>query len=72
MEEAVIYSTYKLSDEEIKKILDKFPNLKNFKIKNIVDKSLIAGIMIVYSDKIIDLSFKNRLKVISQKLYEQL
>ncbi len=72
MDEAVIFSTYRLSEEEIQEIVKKLLILKNYKIINKIDKSLIAGIVIKFSDKVIDLSFKNRLKIISQKLYEQI
>lgn len=72
MDEAIVYSTYKLSDDELEKLKDIITELKKYQIKNIIDKSLLAGLIIKYSDKIIDLSFKNRLKVLSQKFYEQI
>lgn len=72
MDEAVVFSTYRLSEKEIQEIIKKILILKNYKITNKIDKSLIAGIVIKFSDKVIDLSFKNRLKIISQKLYEQI
>ncbi|GAB4219452.1 MAG: hypothetical protein Fur009_5700 [Candidatus Microgenomates bacterium] len=72
MDEAIVYSTYKLTSEELEKLKEKISELKKYQIKNIADKSLLAGIVIKYSDKIIDLSFKNRLKVLGQKLYEQI
>ncbi|GIW64877.1 MAG: hypothetical protein KatS3mg092_0810 [Patescibacteria group bacterium] len=72
MDEAIVYSTYKLSNDELESLIKKIPQLKKYQIKNIVDKSIIAGIVIKFSDKIIDLSLKNRLKIIFQKLYEQI
>ncbi len=72
MDEAIVYSTYKLSNDELENLIKKIPQLKKYQIKNIVDKSIIAGIVIKFSDKIIDLSLKNRLKIIFQKLYEQI
>ncbi|MCX7956110.1 MAG: F0F1 ATP synthase subunit delta [Patescibacteria group bacterium] len=72
MDEAVIFSTYKLSNDEVNEIVKKIPILKKFKIVNKINKSLIAGLLIKFADKIIDLSFKNRLKIISQNLYEQI
>lgn len=72
MDEVIVYSTYKLSNDELESLIKKIPQLKRYQIKNIVDKSIIAGIVIKFSDKIIDLSLKNRLKIIFQKLYEQI
>lgn len=70
MNEAIIFSTYKLSSDELDEIIKKIPQLKNFKVVNKIDKSLIAGILINFEDKVIDLSLKNRLKMIFKKLYE--
>lgn len=72
MKEATIFSTYQLSDDDIKKIIEKIPELKNFKIINKIDKSLIGGFIVEFEDKIIDLSIKNRLKMIFKKIYEQI
>lgn len=72
MEEAIIYSTYKLSNQEISLILEKIPSLNKFRIINKTDKTLISGIIIKFSDKIIDLSIRNKLKLIFKKIYEQI
>ncbi len=72
MNEAIIITTYLLSNDELNKIKEKIPQLKNFAVKNIIDKSILGGMVIKFADKIIDLSLKNKLKMISQKLYEQL
>jgi len=72
MGEAVILSCYRLTDEEVADLVKKIPQLKLYQIKNIVDKKILGGLVIKFSDKIIDLSLKNRLTVIKEKLYEQL
>ncbi|MGB9883198.1 MAG: F0F1 ATP synthase subunit delta [Microgenomates group bacterium] len=72
MNEAIIITTYLLSNDELNKIKEKIPQLKNFAVKNIIDKGILGGMVIKFADKIIDLSLKNKLKMISQKLYEQL
>ncbi|MCS7093427.1 MAG: F0F1 ATP synthase subunit delta [Patescibacteria group bacterium] len=71
MKKVVIYSTYELSHQEIDKLVEKIPSLKNYQIVNQVDKSLIAGLVIKFADRIIDLSIKGRLNNISKKLYEE-
>jgi F0F1-type ATP synthase delta subunit len=72
MEEAVVLSCYRLTDEELADLVKKIPQLKSYQIKNIVDKKILGGLVIKFSDKMIDLSLKNKLAVIKEKLYEQL
>lgn len=65
----IIYSPYKLSFEEIEEI-KKTLKLTDLKLENEVDESLLAGYLIKYEDKIIDLSIKNLLEKFRKNLYE--
>ena len=66
----VIYSAYKLDTEEIDMIAKKFTFIDKSNIENFVDRSIYAGVIIYYQDKIIDLSLKRGLNKLSKKLYE--
>jgi len=61
-----IISVYSLSKEEIEK-LTKFFSKSSAEIENIIDPSIIGGMIIQQGSKIIDLSIKNRLKNIEKK-----
>lgn len=69
-EKIIIFSPYVLGQNEIDSLLNCFPNLKNKSAENIVDLSLIGGVIIQYSSKIIDLSIKSVLHTFQKKLYE--
>lgn len=65
-----IYSAYKLEQEEINQIIEKFPFIKVNLINNIIDEKILAGVRIHHQAKIIDLSLKNKLTNLKKKLYE--
>lgn len=65
-----IFSPYKLSEEEIKKIKEKIPGIENGRIVNEVDESLIAGFKIRIGTRVFDFSLKSRLNSLKQKIYE--
>ncbi len=56
-----IISAQKLTEEEWTQIHQIFPDLKGMKVENIIDESLIAGVIIQRGSKIIDLSLKAQL-----------
>ncbi len=66
----IIYSAYKLDEEEINRIVEKFPFIKVDLINNIIDEKILAGVRIHHGAKIIDLSLKNKLTNLKKKLYE--
>lgn len=74
LETLTIISPYKLSQEEIDLLLKYLPFIfaKNVKIENLLDKSLIAGVVVMYQSKVIDLSLKKRLEKLRRDLYEGL
>ena len=69
-EKVIIFSPYVLGQDEINSLLNCFPYLKNKSIENIMDSTLIAGVVIQYSSKVIDLSIKSALHTFQKKLYE--
>jgi ATP synthase F1 delta subunit len=64
-----IISVYPLSAEEISAIAKKFSKPPT-EIENVVDPSILGGIIIQKGSKIIDLSIKNRLQNIEKKLWQ--
>lgn len=69
-EEIIVYSPYMLEQNEIDSLLNCFPILKRNSVKNILDNSLIGGVIIQFGSKIIDLSIKTALHTFQKKLYE--
>lgn len=67
---AIIVSAYKMSNEEIAQVADKFKVLKNLNVRNTVDTGIIGGMIIKYSTKVIDLSLLGQLNKIKKILYE--
>lgn len=65
-----IYSSYKLSEEEIKIIREKFSLSSDKKIINLVNEDLLGGIIILENGKKIDLSLKTLLKNLEKQIYE--
>ncbi|MGB9707342.1 MAG: F0F1 ATP synthase subunit delta [Microgenomates group bacterium] len=65
-----IISAYPLSEDEISTIKET-PVFKNREIRNIVDKKIIAGLVIKYDDNLIDLSFSSFLDNLKNNLYEK-
>lgn len=68
--QVVIVSPYKLKEDELKMIFKHFPFLSKDRVRNVVDKNLIGGVVIKFKTKVIDLSIKNQLKDLEKKLYE--
>jgi len=66
----IVYSAYKLEPAEIKNLLEKFSFISADNLENIVDKSLIAGLLIYHGSQIIDLSVKGKLNSLKKKIYE--
>lgn len=66
----VITSSYKMNDKELKHICNHFSELKDKKIEQIVDESLLAGVVIKHASKIRDLSLKHQLMNLQQRINE--
>lgn len=60
-----IVSPYPLSENEMSKLKNNFAMLKDARIENEVDKSLVAGVVIKFGSQMIDLSIKGELQELS-------
>jgi len=65
-----LYSTYSLSESEMKSICSRFPQYATSKIENKVDPTLLGGVVIKCGSQIIDLSIRNALHLLKKQLYE--
>ncbi len=65
-----ILSAEKLSDEELMIIYELFPALKEKSVINEVDEGILAGVIIQYGSKVIDLSLRARLKNYEKIIHE--
>ena len=65
-----IYSAYQLPDEDIQKIVQRFPQFQSGKIENKIDSSIIGGFIIQAGSQLIDLSIRNALHILKKQLYE--
>ncbi len=69
-EKITIVSAHKLSNEEWEMIRNLYPQLKGKDVKNAIDQSLLAGVIIKRGSRIIDLSLRQKLKSLEEKGYE--
>ncbi len=67
-----IISAYELSRDEMDAIVLKFPEIGNAEMENKVDANIIAGFIVKFGTKRIDLSLKRRLEEINQSLVHSL
>jgi len=65
-----VIAPYELSNQELDEIKNKIEILKSAEIKVEVDKNLLAGIVIKYGSRVIDLSLKSELQKLENTLYE--
>lgn len=58
-------------NEKLKKLLkERFPMLEHARIHYEIDTTLIAGVVIQFGSKIIDLSVRNELQNLQQRIYD--
>lgn len=67
---AVVYTPYKLSQDEINSIKKELPFFSKYKILNLIDKNIIVGFIIKFGTKIMDVSMRNQLRNFQKRLYE--
>lgn len=67
-ETAYIISVYPLSENEIQEVKKKVSFLKNKKIKNLIKKEILGGLIIKLGSKEIDFSLAGKLKMIKKLL----
>lgn len=65
-----IVSVYGLSKDEIVKIQETIPGIKNREVENVVDPGILGGVIVQFGSKIIDLSLKSKLYSFQKKIYE--
>jgi F0F1-type ATP synthase delta subunit len=65
-----LISPYKLSNEEIQSFMNHLPLLKDAEIKQEINTDIMAGVIIKFGSKMIDLSLTSELQKLQQKLYE--
>jgi F-type H+-transporting ATPase subunit delta len=65
-----IISAYPLTDKELIILKQNIDVLDNTKIENKIDENLIAGVVIKFGTKLIDLSLKGELQNLKQLIYD--
>lgn len=73
IEEGFVYSTYKLSKDEIQKIADSLEKRTSRKVEltNLIDESLIGGVKVIIKDRVYDGSVKYKLDTMKSKLIKK-
>ncbi|MBI2051321.1 F0F1 ATP synthase subunit delta [Candidatus Roizmanbacteria bacterium] len=66
----IVRSAYPLTKEEMELIFTLLPFLTKNDLATVVDRTLIAGVIIHYGSKVLDLSVKGRLVNLKGDLYE--
>lgn len=67
-----VISAYELTDSEKKSLIEKLPMLKDAKITYLKDPSVLAGVIIKFGSKMIDLSLQNELTNLKHFIYERI
>ena len=67
-----VITPYKLHEAEERELKDKFPFMKDAIVTFSVDASILAGVIIKYGTKMIDLSLKSELTNLTHRLYESI
>lgn len=68
--DVTIISSYKLSDQEITEIKDRFPFIekKGGEVRNKVNTDLMAGLIIKFGSKVLDLTLESQLSNLERDL----
>lgn len=65
-----IRSPYRLTEDDLRNIVELFPELKGKSVTQVIDDSIIAGLIIQHGSKVRDLSLKSRLMNLEQRINE--
>lgn len=71
---ATVYSPVKLDAEQKFKVaqeIQKLTGAESVKLKNVIDRSIIAGLVIDYGSEQIDLSVRGKLEDVAQDLVDE-
>lgn len=63
-----VVSPYKLSDRELNSLKENISILKQAQITNLIDPTIMAGVVIKFGSKMIDLSIKGELQSIKNRI----
>jgi ATP synthase F1 delta subunit len=63
-----LVSAYKLGEDEVLSVQASFDFLRNDHMVNVVDKSIIAGVILKFGSKMIDLSVRGQLDQIKKRV----
>lgn len=69
-ERVTVYSVYPLAEGEMGSLLGASCELKGREYSNVIDTSLIGGVVIRFGSKIIDLSIKHLLQTFKNSIHE--
>lgn len=69
-EKLFVFSTYLLSSDEMGRLLKSLPDLKDRPRENMIDTSILGGIIVQYGSKIIDLSLRHLLQTFQKTIHE--
>ncbi|PIY69329.1 hypothetical protein COY90_01240 [Candidatus Roizmanbacteria bacterium CG_4_10_14_0_8_um_filter_39_9] len=69
-EKVTVYSVYPLAAGEVSSLLAANDELKGREYSNVIDTSLIGGVIIRFGSKIIDLSLKHLLQTFQKTIHE--
>lgn len=69
-ERIMLTSAYPLHNEELSTLYQYVPRLKNARIDFIIDRNIIAGVVIKIGSKVIDLSLYGQLHKLRNHIYE--
>lgn len=67
-----VTAAHDMSDSEKKALVEKLPMLKNADITYEKDPSILAGVVITFGSKMIDLSLRNELTNLQHFIYERI
>lgn len=69
-EKVSVISAYKLTQDEWKLLLKRFPFLKDKDIVEKIEPEILAGIIIQYRSKVLDASLRGQVKNLERTLHE--
>ena len=65
----IIMTPHPLTESQKEKLMSYFPEYRNLKIENLIDRNLLGGFVIKSGSSIIDASIKGRITNLVNKLY---
>ena len=69
-DKATVMSGYELTKKEVDTIKNSYPQLRDVKLLNVVDKNIISGVIIKIGTQLIDLTLNGALQNLRNNMYE--